>query len=93
MSLTDIDWEVSLLKIQIREEKKEDATCQSLKKDIDQLRNQIGQVEAKLTVKMEQSAPALSLVSILKLPQFYLPPHCARGLGMVIFLTGPASRR
>ena len=27
---------------------------QVLKKDIDQLRNQIGQVEAKLTVKMEQ---------------------------------------
>ena len=50
----DIDWEVSLLKIQIREEKKEDAICQSLKKDIDQLRNQIGQVEAKVPVKMEQ---------------------------------------
>ena len=82
-----------LLKIQILVEKKEDAVSQSLKKDIDYMGSQIVQVEAKLTVKMEQSAPALSLVSILKLPQFYLPPHCARGLGMVIFLTGPASRR
>ena len=82
-----------LLKIQILVEKKEDAVSQSLKKDIDEMGSQIVQVEAKLTVKMEQSAPALSLVSILKLPQFYLPPHCARGLGMVIFLTGPASRR
>lgn len=71
----DIDREVSLLKIQIREEKKEDASSQSLKKDIDQLRSQIVQVEAKLTVKMEQSAPASPImVSTPKCPQFYSPP-------------------
>ena len=53
----DIDREVNLLKIQIREEKKLDISSKSLKKEIDQLRSQIVQVEAKLTVKMEQSAP------------------------------------
>ena len=61
----DIDREVNLLKIQIREEKKLDASCHSLKKEIDQLRSQVVQVEAKLTVKMEQSAPA-SLWSALQ---------------------------
>jgi len=70
----DIDREVSLLKIQIREEKKEDASSQSLKKDIEQLRSQIVQVEAKLTVKMEQSAPVSPMVSTPKCPQFYSPP-------------------
>lgn len=70
----DIDREVSLLKIQMREEKKEDASSQSLKKDIDQLRSQIVQVEAKLTVKMEQSAPASPMVSTPKCLQFYSPP-------------------
>ena len=72
--IADIDREVSLLKIQIREEKKEDAISQSLKKDIDQLRSQIVQVEAKLTVKMEQSAPASPMVSTPKCLQFYSPP-------------------
>ena len=56
---------MNLFKIQIREEKKLDASCQSLKKKIDQLRSQVVQVEAKLTVKMEQSAPA-SLWSALQ---------------------------
>lgn len=70
----DIDREVSLLKVQIREEKKEDASSQSLKKDIEQLRSQIVQVEAKLTVKMEQSAPVSPMVSTPKCPQFYSPP-------------------
>ena len=72
----DIDREVSLLKIQIREEKKLDASSQSLKKEIDQLRSQVVQVEAKLTVKMEKSAPASPMVSTpkSKCQEFNLPP-------------------
>ena len=70
----DIDREVNLLKIQIREEKKVDASSQSLKKEIDQLRSQIVQLEAKLAVKMEQSAPALPMISTTKCSKFYSPP-------------------
>ena len=65
---------MNLLKIQIQEEKKLDASCQSLKKKIDQLRSQVVQVEAKLTVKMEKSAPASPMVSTPKCPGFYSPP-------------------
>ena len=54
---TDIEREVSLLKIQIREAKKDDVCVQSLKKRIKQLRSQIVQVETRLTVKMEQLNP------------------------------------
>ena len=43
----DIDRQVNLLKIQIWEEKKLDISSQSLKKEIDQLRSQIVQVESK----------------------------------------------
>ena len=43
----DIEREVSLLKIQIREAKKDDVGSQSLKKRIMQLRSQIVQVETR----------------------------------------------
>ena len=42
----DIDREVNLLKIQIREDMKLDVSSKSLKKEIDQLRSQIVQVKA-----------------------------------------------
>ena len=59
--LADIEREESLLKIQIREAKKDDVCVQSLKKRIKQVRSQIVQVETRLTVKMER----LNLVSPL----------------------------
>ena len=43
----DIEREVSLLKIQIREAKKDDVGSQSLKKRIMQLRSQIVQLETR----------------------------------------------
>lgn len=66
----DLEREVSLLKIQLQEAKKEDA----LKKEIDQLRGQIVQVEARLTVKLEQPAPASPMLSTPKCPKFFTPP-------------------
>lgn len=70
----DIEREVSLLKIQFGEAKKDDAGSQSLKKEIEQLKSQIVQVEARLTVKMEQPAPVSPMLGTNKSPQFFSPP-------------------
>jgi len=60
----DIEREVSLLKIQIREAKEDDVGSQSLKKRIKQLRSQIVQVETRLTVKMQQLNPVQFLLCL-----------------------------
>ena len=70
----DLDREVCLLKNQLQEAKKEDASCQSLKKEIDHLRGHIAQVEARLTVKLEKPAPASPMLSTPKSLKFFTPP-------------------
>ena len=71
---TDIEREVSLLKIQIREAKK-DVGSQSLKKRIMQLRSQIVQVETRLTVKMEQLNPVSPVLVTKKSTMFVSLPN------------------
>jgi len=70
----DIEREVILMKNQIRETK-ENAPIQGLKNEIIQLRTQIEQVEARLTVKVEKSVPASPVFTPkCPQPQFFSPP-------------------
>ena len=71
----DIEREESLLKIQIREAKKDDVCVQSLKKRIKQLRSQIVQVETRLTVKMEQLNPVSPVLVTKKSTMFVSLPN------------------
>ena len=86
------------MKIELQEAIKEDPSSQSLKKEIDQLRGQIVQFEARLTVKLEQLAPVSPMLSTPKCLKFFtlLTPSSCKGSGkymqddqkeeMVIFL-------
>ena len=69
------------MKTQLNERKKEDASGQNVRKEVDQLKTRILQVEARLTVKEEQQQAPVH--SPPRPPQYFSPitPSSCKGSG------------